>query len=154
MVINLMGNHLKIKLITVQRSVLIELMSVLIQLINVGDSLISPSLSFSNPVYQTTFHLHLRGMHSIAFTQEGRIWTKGTVLLLLSQRLIAMWIGNIPWAWLGELWMSVSDLVQIEVPVSALFVTALSCPSVNRLLSSSCLLIELVLVNKTSSPQF
>ena len=66
--------------------------------------------------------------------EEGPMWTKGKPLLLLSQLLIAMQIGNISWASFGELWMIISGLVQIEVLVSALFTTSLSFPSINCLL--------------------
>lgn len=71
--------------------------------VRIGDPLISP-LSFSSPVCWSMFHLPPMGTHSITSTQESPIWTKGKLLLLLSQLLIAMWIGNIAWASFGELW--------------------------------------------------
>ena len=120
------------------------LTSMFIQLINVGDSLIS-SLSFSNPVYQSIFHLPPRGMHSIAFTQEDPIRTKGKLLFLLSQLLIAMRIGNISWASFGELgltvWFSANrGACIVPALVPALHTTSSNFPCVSRLMKFPLLL--------------
>lgn len=131
-----MINYLKMKLCSWSLSTVeysYWLTSVLIQWINVGDPFIS-SVSFSNPVYQSIFRLHPMGMHSITFTQEDPIRTKGKLLFLLSQLQIAMWIGNISWVSLQELRPTVSDLVQIEVPVPALYTTSLNFPSLSCLM--------------------
>lgn len=62
------------------------------------------------------------------------MWTKGKPLWLLSQLLVAMQIGKISWMPFGELRITISDLVQVEVPVSALFTAFLNFPSVNCLI--------------------